>query len=203
MSNVESKIEKGVLTVYLKGHIDSSNSETVEADITKLRSAQHDSLIISAKELEYISSAGLRVILRLSKEEPALKIIDVSSAVYEVFEMTGFNEIVPCEKAYRELSVEGCEVIGQGSNGKVYRLDPDTIIKVYLNPNALPEIHRETALARKAFVLGIPTAIPYDVVPLTGVHRDSNTAGTTLARSREPRSALFIQLRNRNQSSLR
>jgi uncharacterized protein (TIGR02172 family) len=78
--------------------------------------------------------------------------------------MTGFNEIVPCEKAYRELSVEGCEVIGQGSNGKVYRLDPDTIIKVYLNPNALPEIHRETALARKAFVLGIPTAIPYDVV---------------------------------------
>lgn len=164
MSNVEGKIEKGVLTVYLKGHIDSSNSEAVEAEITKLRSAQHDSLIISAKELEYISSAGLRVILRLSKEEPALKIIDVSSAVYEVFEMTGFNEIVPCEKAYRELSVEGCEVIGQGSNGKVYRLDPDTIIKVYLNPNALPEIHRETALARKAFVLGIPTAIPYDVV---------------------------------------
>jgi len=68
------------------------------------------------------------------------------------------------EKAYRRLSVDGCEVIGQGANGKVYRIDPDTIIKVYLNPDSLPDIHRERELARRAFVLGIPTAIPYDVV---------------------------------------
>jgi uncharacterized protein (TIGR02172 family) len=78
--------------------------------------------------------------------------------------MTGFSQMIPIEKAYRQISVEGCEVIGQGSNGKVYRLDPETIIKVYNNPDALPEIKRETDLARKAFVLGIPTAIPYDVV---------------------------------------
>ncbi|MCQ2441476.1 MAG: phosphotransferase, partial [Clostridia bacterium] len=54
--------------------------------------------------------------------------------------------------------------IGQGANGKVYRLDPDTIIKVYLNPDSLSDIHRERELARTAFVAGIPTAIPYDVV---------------------------------------
>ncbi len=46
----------------------------------------------------------------------------------------------------------------------VYRLDPDTVIKVYLNADSLPDIQRERELARKAFVLGIPTAIPYDVV---------------------------------------
>ena len=71
-------------------------------------------------------------------------------------------------KAYRVISVEGCEVIGQGANGKVYRIDPDTIVKVYLNPDALPEIHRERELARAAFVLGVPTAIPYDVVRIEG-----------------------------------
>ena len=68
------------------------------------------------------------------------------------------------EKAYRVISVDGCEVIGQGANGKVYRIDRDTIVKVYMNPDSLPDIQRERELAREAFVLGIPTAIPYDVV---------------------------------------
>ena len=71
--------------------------------------------------------------------------------------------MIPVEKGYRKLSVGGCEVIGQGANGKVYRLDKDTIVKVYYNADALPEIHRERELARRAFILGIPTAIPYDV----------------------------------------
>jgi uncharacterized protein (TIGR02172 family) len=55
-------------------------------------------------------------------------------------------------------------VIGEGANGIVYRTDPDTIVKVYKNHDALEEIHNERELARKAFVMGIPTAIPYDVV---------------------------------------
>ena len=71
--------------------------------------------------------------------------------------------MIPVEKGYRKLSIEGCEVIGQGANGKVYRLDKDTIVKVYYNADALPEINRERDLARRAFILGIPTAIPYDV----------------------------------------
>lgn len=115
-------------------------------------------------DLQYVSSAGLRVILRLRKSIPDLKIVNANPDIYEIFEMTGFNEIIPVEKAYRKLSVEGCEIIGRGANGAVYRLDPDTIIKVYLNPDSLPDIHRERELARRAFVLGVPTAIPYDVV---------------------------------------
>ncbi len=78
--------------------------------------------------------------------------------------MTGFTEMLPVEKAFREISVDGCEVIGQGANGAVYRINPEIIIKVYNNKDALPDIKRETDLARKAFVLGIPTAIPFDVV---------------------------------------
>ena len=64
--------------------------------------------------------------------------------------------------------MEGCEIIGQGANGKVYRINGDTIVKVYLDSNALPEIERERELARAAFVAGIPTAIPYDVVLIEG-----------------------------------
>jgi uncharacterized protein (TIGR02172 family) len=163
--SIESHVDADALVIGLSGHVDSSNADELEKEILALRAAHPaGNFTLDADKLDYISSAGLRVILRLSKSEPSLKLINVSSAVYEVFEMTGFNEMIPIEKAYRRLSVDGCEVIGQGSNGKVYRLDPDTIIKVYNNPDALPEIHRERELAHKAFVLGIPTAIPYDVV---------------------------------------
>ena len=90
------------------------------------------------------------------------------AAVYEILDITGFTELLPVERAYRSVSVEGCEAIGQGANGVVYRLDKDTAVKVYRNPDSLPDVRRERELARKAFVLGIPTAIPYDVVRVNG-----------------------------------
>ncbi|MCR5430476.1 MAG: anti-sigma factor antagonist, partial [Eubacterium sp.] len=165
MTEIKGIMNEDTLTISLDGRIDSTNAEDVEKQITEIREANdYKNIIIDAQKLDYISSAGLRIILRIRKEEDGLKIVNVSSDVYEIFEMTGFSEMIPIEKAYRELSVDGCEVIGQGANGKVYRIDPETIIKVYKNPDALPEIKKERELARTAFVLGIPTAIPYDVV---------------------------------------
>lgn len=162
---MQYKQEGSFLTLFLEGRIDAVRAADVETEIRGIcEKTSFDELVLDAEKLEYISSAGLRVILRLRKENPGLKIIGAAPEVYEIFEMTGFTEMMPVEKAYRRLSVEGCEMIGQGANGKVYRLDADTIIKVYLNPDSLPDIQRERELARKAFILGIPTAIPYDVV---------------------------------------
>ncbi len=152
------------MTIFLKGRIDSSNAAQTEANILEEIKDNTDELIVDAAELDYISSAGLRVILRLKKSIPDTKIINCNSEVYEIFDMTGFTEMMNISKAYRKLSVDGCEIIGEGANGIVYRTDPDTIVKVYKNPDSLDEIHNERELARKAFVMGIPTAIPYDVV---------------------------------------
>lgn len=163
--NMKSEIKDNALVISLSGRIDSSNAEATEAELNSLLSGETEKdIVFDLEQLQYISSAGLRIILRVRKNHPSLRLINASSEVYDIFDMTGFTEMIPVEKAYRRLSVEGCEVIGQGANGKVYRLDPDTIIKVYMNPDSLPDIHRERELARKAFVLGIPTAIPYDVV---------------------------------------
>ncbi|MEG2562155.1 MAG: anti-sigma factor antagonist [Clostridia bacterium] len=165
MKEITGHCVNGILTIALQGNINSTNATAAEEAIAKLdKNNASSTLIIDAENLEYISSAGLRIILRLGNAHDDLKIVNVSSSVYEVFEMTGFAEIFKVEKAYRKLSVDGCEVIGQGANGVVYRLDDDTIIKVYRDPDSLTDIKRERELARKAFVLGIPTAIPYDVV---------------------------------------
>ena len=165
MEYINYKMDGDHLIIDLMGHIDSANAAAVEKEINETMDREAPAKItLDATDLKYISSAGLRIILRLRKEMKDLKIINVQPEVYEIFDMTGFTEMVDIQKAYRVISVEGCEVIGQGANGKVYRIDPDTIVKVYLNPDSLPEIHRERELARAAFVLGIPTAIPYDVV---------------------------------------
>ena len=165
MSYTNAKLSDGTLYLALIGRVDSTNAAAVEQEMNDcIKANEHTELVLDADKLEYISSAGLRIILRLLKSNPTLKMINASSEVYDILDMTGFAEMMTVEKAYRKLSVDGCEVIGQGANGKVYRLDPDTIIKVYMNADALPDIHRERELARRAFVLGIPTAIPYDVV---------------------------------------
>lgn len=152
------------MVVKLTGRIDSANASAVESEINEQIADNKGELVLDAAGLEYISSAGLRVILRLKKANADTKVINCNSEVYEIFDMTGFAEMMDVSKAYRELSVDGCEVIGEGANGIVYRTDPDTIVKVYKNPDSLEEIHNERELARKAFVMGIPTAIPYDVV---------------------------------------
>ncbi len=169
MADIKHRMNGDTLTIELSGHVDSANAADVEKAITAIREENlPSSIVVDCENLAYISSAGLRIILRIKKSTPDTKLVNVSSEVYEVFDMTGFTEMMEIQKAYRTISVEGCEVIGQGANGKVYRIDPDTIVKVYLNPDALPEIHRERELARAAFVLGVPTAIPYDVVRIEG-----------------------------------
>ena len=155
---------KGI-TVYLEGQIDTTNAEKTGSEIVEIRNANLDgALILDCENLKYISSAGLRQILRLKKSNKDFKIINVNSELYGIFDMTGFTEMMDIQKAYRSVSIEGCEILGEGSNGIVYQINPDTIIKVYKNNNALSEIKREIDLARKALVMGVNTAIPYDIV---------------------------------------
>ena len=163
--NVTYRIDKDILYIALDGRIDATNAAEAEEKIFNIKNENPEKhTVIDADKLEYISSAGLRVILRLRKEEPKLAIINVAADVYEVFDMTGFTDMVTIEKAYRKMSVDGCEFIAKGANGAVYRYDDETILKTYFAKDALPEIKQERENARKAFVLGINTAIPYGIV---------------------------------------
>ena len=151
------------MNIQLKGRIDSNNAAQVEEQLMR-KITDGAPVILDAQELEYISSAGLRVLLRIRKTHPEMKIIGVSSEVYEILDMTGFTEMLQVEKAYRVVSVEGCEEIGRGANGTIYRIDKDNVVKVYNNPEALADIQHEREVAKLALILGIPTAISYDVV---------------------------------------
>ena len=160
--NVTATVDKNVCTILVSGKVDSTNAAQFEAMAAALDT--EPTLILDFSELEYISSAGLRVILRFRKKHADLVVKNVSSDVYEVLDMTGFTEMMKVQRAYRTVSVEGCEIIGRGANGNVYRIDPDTVVKVYVNADSLADIEHEREVARTALVLGIPTALSYDVV---------------------------------------
>ena len=62
-------MEEGRLVLPLTGHIDSANATGAEAELMKEReNTPHDGLTLDLEKLDYISSAGLRVILRLKKD---------------------------------------------------------------------------------------------------------------------------------------
>lgn len=159
-------LDNQVLTIHLEGRVDSDNAAETEREITEaVENAPGASVRLDAEKLEYISSAGLRVLMKLCRRtEKKIPVENVSPEVYEILEMTGFTELLDVRRRLRTISVEGCEMIGEGVTSRVYRLDPETIVKVYRPGVPFEMISAESRKARKAFIAGIPTAIAYDLV---------------------------------------
>lgn len=162
---LKSNVMDTTLTIVFPPRIDTNNAAEFEAATTALRKANpHTTLVLDAEELDYISSVGLRAILRMRKEEKNMEVINTQPGTYDIFDMTGFTDLLTVRRAYRRFTVEGYPIIGQGAKGIVYRCSDDTILKAYRRPDCLPDIMRERELARNAFLAGIPTAISFDVV---------------------------------------
>lgn len=154
--------------IKLMGRIDSGNADEVEATVMKqVEENAGKNIVFDAGELSYISSAGLRILMKVKKKiSSELLIMDVSPDIYEIFDSTGFTSLFNVKKKYREISIEGCKVIGKGFYGTVYRIDGDTIVKKYDSAEALSVIENEKRLAKIAFVAGVPTAISFDIVKI-------------------------------------
>ena len=154
-----------IFTYLLPKSLSFDNFAEVEADIYKqIEGHSYDEIVLDAQGMNYISSAGLRVVLGLKKKFDKVTVANASISVYDIFEMTGFTNIVNVEKALRQVSVEGCKIVGKGAHGTVYSTAPDTIVKVYEPGSSLVDINKERELSKKAFVLGLPTAIALDTV---------------------------------------
>ena len=163
MYKIEVTNLNNIKTFHFHGPIDSN----VTDEITKFLDSNYkseDNVVFDMQDVSYTSSAGLRVILKLAKSVRSFEVINANIDLYNIFEMVGFTQMIKISKAKRLISIEGKELIGEGYMGKVYRLDPDTIIKVFKRNADLSDVEREISLAKKAFVLGVPTAIPFDIV---------------------------------------
>lgn len=163
-TSVTSASEEGIV-ISVSGRVTADNAADLEKSITdQLAELAPAPLTLDFEGLEYVSSAGLRVIMRLAQKDKSLVLANVSPEVYDILDMTGFTEILDVRRRMRDISVEGCEIVGAGGNGTVYRLDEDTIVKVYKPWMKLEAIQRERDFAKTAFINGVPSVIAYDVV---------------------------------------
>ena len=159
------ELSDNLLTLFFEGELNSYNADVMEKEIDEvLSSSKFQTLNLDFAKLHYISSAGLRIILKIKQKHDDSHVINANLDVYDVLQMTGFTNIMDVKKAMREMSVEGAEIIGEGFFSTVYRIDKDTIIKVFNRTSDEKQIERELKLAKQAFVLGIPTAISFDIV---------------------------------------
>ena len=162
---MRTNLENNVLTLYLGGEINSYNADNIEKEIREtLEKQSFEKLVLDFSSVTYISSAGLRIILKLKQQYDNFSIVETSLEVYDIFSMTGFINIMDIKKGLKKVFLSGAEVIGDGYYSTVYRVDKDTIIKVFNRVSDPEQIERELKLAKEAFILGIPTAISFDIV---------------------------------------
>ena len=152
-------------TVVITGNLDSNTAPKLEAqlDVTGVRE-----IVVDFTECPYISSAGIRILLMAHRRMAAAggKFIarNLSPTVREIFDLTGISRVITITKTAREISIEGRELLSSGVCGDCFRLDDETVVKLYKDGVDLGMAELEKRYAQAAFVLGIPTAVSYDVV---------------------------------------
>jgi len=96
---IEKKMNGTELAIALEGRLDTMTAPELEAELGKSLGGA-ESLVLDFSKLEYISSAGLRVLLSAHKTMSAkggMKVTNVNEIVREVFEVTGFADILTIE----------------------------------------------------------------------------------------------------------
>ena len=157
----------GVLKIELPERIDANNANQFEQDlfnVPNLNDAQE--IIIDAENLNYISSLGLRVLMKLQKKfkHVPITVINVSGNIYNIFDDTGFTSFLNVKKKLRFVDVDSLQVLGVGMYGTVYRINEEQILKVFHRINSENAIQPIIKIIRSAFVHDIPTIIPFEIV---------------------------------------
>ena len=96
---INKKLNGSALCVALEGRLDTTTAPELESEL-KASLGGVNELVFDFEKLDYISSAGLRVLLSAQKtmtKQGEMKIIHVNEMIMEVFEVTGFSDILTIE----------------------------------------------------------------------------------------------------------
>lgn len=109
MKFTQTSREGEVFVVSVNGNVDASNAPELESEINEIISEGNHKIVLDFKELNYISSAGLRVLLstqkRLKPKNGELKLCELNTEVERIFTMAGFNRLFQIEKTIADTMV--------------------------------------------------------------------------------------------------
>lgn len=163
---MKTKIENNeLITVWLPERIDSSNADEVEAklyEISELNPGK--SLSLNAENMEYISSAGLRLLLKFQKAGLLENLGNVSQNVYSILDNTGFIGIINVNRLAASYEYDHNALIGCDSFGKLYKADKENVIRVYDSHVDPSDIEMGFECAKVMMNSPVSCAIPFDMV---------------------------------------
>lgn len=94
---IRSKVEDNIAIVYPKGHLDAHNVERFEKEIVRLLGNSINNIIVNCKNLNYISSAGMGIIMgyldEIRENGGDIKLCSLNERVFEIFDLVGFTDI--------------------------------------------------------------------------------------------------------------
>lgn len=96
---INKEVNGDSLTIALDGRLDTTTAPQLEAEVTSSLDGVKN-FVIDMEKLVYVSSAGLRVLLKAQKimnKQGSMVIKNVSSEIKEIFEVTGFDELLTIE----------------------------------------------------------------------------------------------------------
>lgn len=97
--NIYRTFNNAELIIALEGRLDTLTAPQLESELESMPIGV-ETLVLDLKELEYISSAGLRVLLKAHKsmaDRGGMKVINVNETVEEIFSITGFDTVLTIE----------------------------------------------------------------------------------------------------------
>jgi len=174
-SNAPIEPADGVLTIPVPPRFTADTAPRLEA---RVRWEGATEVVFDFAACRFLSSAGVRSVLhahhRLVGSGGRLRVVNLSPDVAGVFDVTGLSRILQLEPASdaapapREISIEGQTPISEGVCGECYRIGPEQIVKLYREGVSAAVAEQEKRLARQALVMGIPTAISFEMVTCRG-----------------------------------
>ena len=163
--NISVATEGDRTVIALDGRLDAASAPALEA---RLATDGIRELVLDFAACPFVSSCGIRAILvahrRLAGAGGRVVARNLPPTVREIFDLTGLSSIIAIATPRREISLDGLEFLSQGVCGECYRLDSETIVKLYREGVAPEVAEQEKRYAKAAFVMGVPTAISYEVV---------------------------------------
>ena len=164
---MKNTFSENILTLFPEGRIDGNNADSVEKEIFSIIEGcgeQPKKIVFDFTDINYISSAGLRIFIKIKRRIKDIEVINTTSEVYEILDITGFTNMLDVKRSMPSVNIEGLEVIGGGVRSKVLKLDDERVVKVFDKNCSLEWIEKKKQHATKLIAAGIPAAISFETV---------------------------------------
>lgn len=163
---MEYILNNNINTIVLPSTLEADNVNTFVDEVLELCKDDIENkryIYFDGYKLNKVTIGGLRGLLRLSKHTKKVIILNLEDEVFEIFDNAGFTSFFNMYEVFKQIDISNATVIGGGQNGQVYKLDDETVVKVYRETNSLSDIIEEESIAKWAFKAGMPTAITLNI----------------------------------------